>query len=635
MSDAIKHECGIALLKLKKPLDFYLKKYGTALYGLNKMYLLMEKQHNRGQDGAGLANIKFNVEAGTRYISRHRSVKNQPIKDIFSYINKRFETLHEDAPEKLNDVEYLKANEAFTGELFLGHLRYGTFGKNKIENCHPFLRQNNWMTRNLVVAGNFNLTNVDELFDLLVNIGQHPKEVSDTVTIIEKIGHFLDQENTRIFRELIEKGVDNKEISSHIAKNLDIEAILKNASLDWDGGYTMAGLLGHGDSFVIRDPNGIRPAFWYEDDEVFVVTSERPVIQTAFNVKWEKIKELNPGNALIIKKDNSFKEVEINAPKEVTKCSFERIYFSRGTDIDIYKERLQLGKLVVNQVLSAIDYDLKNTVFSFIPNTAEMSYYGMVKEIENYLSEVKKKKIKQLNPTVPNYNDELDKILSIRTRAEKIMVKDAKLRTFITQDDSRDEMVAHVYDITYGSLERNKDSVVIIDDSIVRGTTLKQSVIRILDRLEPNKIVIVSSAPQIRYPDCYGIDMAKLGNFIAFQAAIALIKQKGMENLITEVYNKCKFSEKSGTLKEENYVKAIYQPFEYEEVSDKISSLLTHKNINAEVKIIFQTVGNLHKACPNHKGDWYFTGNYPTPGGNKVVNRSFINYVEGIDKRAY
>ena len=635
MSDAIKHECGIALLKLKKPLDFYLKKYGTALYGLNKMYLLMEKQHNRGQDGAGLANIKFDVEPGTRYISRYRSVKNQPIKDIFSYINKRFETLHEDAPEKLNDVKYLKANEAFTGELFLGHLRYGTFGKNKKENCHPFLRQNNWMTRNLVVAGNFNLTNVDELFDLLVNIGQHPKEVSDTVTIIEKIGHFLDQENTRIFRELIEKGVDNKEISSHIAKNLDIEAILKNASLDWDGGYTMAGLLGHGDSFVIRDPNGIRPAFWYEDDEVFVVTSERPVIQTAFNVKWEKIKELKPGNALIIKKDNSFKEVEINAPKEVTKCSFERIYFSRGTDIDIYKERLQLGKLVVNQVLSAIDYDLKNTVFSFIPNTAEMSYYGMVKEIENYLSEVKKKKIKQLNPSVPNYNDELDKILSIRTRAEKIMVKDAKLRTFITQDDSRDEMVAHVYDITYGSLERNKDSVVIIDDSIVRGTTLKQSVIRILDRLEPKKIVIVSSAPQIRYPDCYGIDMAKLGNFIAFQAAIALIKQKGMENLITEVYNKCKSSEKNGTLKVENHVKAIYQPFEYEEVSDKISSLLTHENINADVKIIFQTVENLHEACPNHKGDWYFTGNYPTPGGNKVVNRSFINYVEGIDKRAY
>ena len=635
MSDAIKHECGIALLKLKKPLDFYLKKYGTALYGLNKMYLLMEKQHNRGQDGAGLANIKFDVEPGTRFISRYRSIQNQPIKDIFSYVHKRFEALHKNSPEKLKDISYLKANEAFTGELFLGHLRYGTFGKNRKENCHPFLRQNNWMTRNLVVAGNFNLTNVDELFDILVNIGQHPKEVSDTVTIIEKIGHFLDQENTRIFREQIEKKVDNKEISKYIAENLNIEKILKNASVDWDGGYTMAGLLGHGDSFVIRDPNGIRPAFWYEDDEVFVVTSERPVIQTAFNVKWEKINELNPGCALIIKKNNSFKEVEINVPKEIKKCSFERIYFSRGTDKDIYKERLQLGKLVVNQVLNAIDYDLKNTVFSFIPNTAEMSYYGMVKEIENHLSDVKKEKIKKLDFKSSTYTKELDKILAIRTRAEKIMVKDAKLRTFITQDDSRDEMVAHVYDITYGSLRRNKDSVVIIDDSIVRGTTLKQSVIRILDRLDPLKIVIVSSAPQIRYPDCYGIDMAKLGDFIAFQAAISLIKENGKENIINDVYQKCKIAEKEGTLKDENYIKLIYQPFNYQEVSDKIAILLTHKNINAEVKIIFQTVENLHKACPGHTGDWYFTGDYPTPGGNKVVNRSFINYIEGINKRAY
>ena len=484
--------------------------------------------------------------------------------------------------------------------------------KTRKENCHPFLRQNNWMTRNLVVAGNFNLTNVDELFDILVNIGQHPKEVSDTVTIIEKIGHFLDQENTRIFREQIEKKVDNKEISKYIAENLNIEKILKNASVDWDGGYTMAGLLGHGDSFVIRDPNGIRPAFWYEDDEVFVVTSERPVIQTAFNVKWEKINELNPGCALIIKKNNSFKEVEINVPKEIKKCSFERIYFSRGTDKDIYKERLQLGKLVVNQVLNAIDHDLKNTVFSFIPNTAEMSYYGMVKEIENHLSDVKKEKIKKLDFKSSTYTKELDKILAIRTRAEKIMVKDAKLRTFITQDDSRDEMVAHVYDITYGSLRRNKDSVVIIDDSIVRGTTLKQSVIRILDRLDPLKIVIVSSAPQIRYPDCYGIDMAKLGDFIAFQAAISLIKENGKENIINDVYQKCKIAEKEGTLKDENYVKLIYQPFNYQEVSDKIAILLTHKNINAEVKIIFQTVENLHKACPSHTGDWYFTGDYPT-----------------------
>ena len=635
MSDAIKHECGIALLRLKKPLDFYLKKYGTALYGLNKMYLLMEKQHNRGQDGAGLANIKFDVEPGTRFISRFRSVRNQPIKDIFSYINKRFEKLHENEPEKLTDVNYLKANEAFTGELFLGHLRYGTFGKNKKENCHPFLRQNNWMTRNLVVAGNFNLTNVDELFDILVNIGQHPKEVSDTVTIIEKIGHFLDQENTRIFKKHIEKGVDNKEISNLIARNLNIENILKNASSDWDGGYTMAGLLGHGDAFVIRDPNGIRPAFWYEDDEVFVVTSERPVIQTAFNVKWEEIKELNPGNALIIKKDNSFKEVEINPPKEIKKCSFERIYFSRGTDKDIYNERLKLGELVVKQVLNAINHDLKNTVFSFIPNTAEMSYYGMVKEIENHLSEVKKKKIKELDSSSKDFNEKLDKILAIRTRAEKIMVKDAKLRTFITQDDSRDEMVAHVYDITYGSLRRNEDSVVIIDDSIVRGTTLKQSVIRILDRLEPKRIVIVSSAPQIRYPDCYGIDMAKLGDFIAFQAAISLLKERGMENIIENVYQNCKKSVIDGTLKDKNHVKLIYSSFNDKEISDRISSLLKHKNINSEVKIIFQTVENLHIACPNHTGDWYFTGDYPTPGGNKVVNKSFINYIEGINKRAY
>jgi amidophosphoribosyltransferase len=635
MSDAIKHECGIALLRLKKPLEFYLKKYGTALYGLNKMYLLMEKQHNRGQDGAGLANIKFDVAPGTRYISRYRSVKNQPIKDIFSHINKRFENLHINNPEKLTDVDYLKANEAFTGELFLGHLRYGTFGGNKVENCHPFLRQNNWMTRNLVVAGNFNLTNVDELFDILVNIGQHPKEVSDAVTIIEKIGHFLDQENTKLFREYIAKGVSNKEISSLIAENLNIQNILKNASANWDGGYTMAGLMGHGDAFVIRDPNGIRPAFWYEDDEVFVVTSERPVIQTAFNVKWEEIKELKPGNALIIKKNNLNQEVEINTPKEIKKCSFERIYFSRGTDKDIYKERLKLGRLVVNQILVAIDNDLRNTVFSFIPNTAEMSYYGMIKELENHLSAMKKVEIKALDSKARNYDEKLDKILAFRTRAEKIMVKDAKLRTFITQDDSRDEMVAHVYDITYGSLKRNEDTVVIIDDSIVRGTTLKQSVIRILDRLEPKKIVIVSSAPQIRYPDCYGIDMAKIGDFIAFQAAIELLKDRGMENIIEQVYNKCKSSEEANTIKDKNHVKVIYQSFNDQEISDKIATLLKHENINAEVKIIFQTVDNLHIACPGHTGDWYFTGDYPTPGGNKVVNRSFINYVEGINKRAY
>ena len=635
MSDAIKHECGIALLRLKKPMSYYLDKYGTSLYGLNKMYLLMEKQHNRGQDGAGLANIKFDVSPGTRYISRFRSVKSQPIKNIFQHVNQRFENLYASDPAKLKDVDYLKANEAFTGELYLGHLRYGTFGKNSKENCHPFLRQNNWMTRNLVVAGNFNLTNVDELFDLLVNIGQHPKEVSDTITVIEKIGHFLDQENNRLFKEYNEKGFNNKEISSLIAKNMDIPSILKNASMDWDGGYTMAGLIGHGDAFVLRDPNGIRPAFWYEDDEVLVVTSERPVIQTAFNVKWENVNELKPGHALIVKKDFELKEVEINSPSNLQKCSFERIYFSRGTDKDIYKERLMLGSLVTPQVLEAVNFDLKRTVFSFIPNTAEMSYYGMIKATEDYLSGVKKKKIQELEQNDPNYQEKLDDILSIRTRGEKIMVKDAKLRTFITQDDSRDEMVAHVYDITYGSIKRNEDSLVVIDDSIVRGTTLRKSVIRILDRLEPKKIVVVSSAPQIRYPDCYGIDMAKLGDFIAFQAAVELLKDQDKLSIIDEVYQLCKTAEIEGKLKEENFVKRIYESFSYEDVSKKIASLLTNENINAEVEIIFQTVSNLHIACPNHTGDWYFTGNYPTPGGNKVVNKSFINYVEGVNKRAY
>ena len=635
MSDAIKHECGIALLRLKKPMSYYLDKYGTSLYGLNKMYLLIEKQHNRGQDGAGLANIKFDVSPGTRYISRFRSVKSQPIKNIFQHVNQRFENLYASDPAKLKDVDYLKANEAFTGELYLGHLRYGTFGKNSKENCHPFLRQNNWMTRNLVVAGNFNLTNVDELFDLLVNIGQHPKEVSDTITVIEKIGHFLDQENNRLFKEYNEKGFNNKEISSLIAKNMDIPSILKNASMDWDGGYTMAGLIGHGDAFVLRDPNGIRPAFWYEDDEVLVVTSERPVIQTAFNVKWENVNELKPGHALIVKKDFELKEVEINSPSNLQKCSFERIYFSRGTDKDIYKERLMLGSLVTPQVLEAVNFDLKRTVFSFIPNTAEMSYYGMIKATEDYLSGVKKKKIQELEQNDPKYQEKFDDILSIRTRGEKIMVKDAKLRTFITQDDSRDEMVAHVYDITYGSIKRNEDSLVVIDDSIVRGTTLRKSVIRILDRLEPKKIVVVSSAPQIRYPDCYGIDMAKLGDFIAFQAAVELLKDQDKLSIIDEVYQLCKTAEIEGKLKEENFVKRIYESFSYEDVSKKIASLLTNENINAEVEIIFQTVSNLHIACPNHTGDWYFTGNYPTPGGNKVVNKSFINYVEGVNKRAY
>ena len=611
MSDAIQHECGIAFLRLKKPLDFYLKKYGSAFFGLKKMYLLMEKQHNRGQDGAGLVNIKLDMEPGMRYISRYRSVEDKPIQDLFTYVNSRFKTLEETDPEKLKDTEWLKQNEAFTGEVFLGHLRYGTFGKNSIENCHPFLRQSNWMTRNLAVAGNFNMTNVDELFDILVNIGQHPKEKSDTVTILEKIGHFLDEENQQIFDYCKRKGLSYKETSNEIAENLDLQKILVQSAEDWDGGYVMAGVVGHGDAFVLRDPNGIRPAFWHENDEFVVVASERPVIQTAFELKAEDIQEIKPGHALIIKKDGSVSEKQIRKPLEENKCSFERIYFSRGTDVDIYNERLELGRKVTPKVLEAIDYDLRNSVFSFIPNTAETAYYGLLKGCDEYLSDVKFRKIKKLGNDITE--EELSDILAINARAEKIMVKDAKLRTFITQDDARDDMVAHVYDITYGTVRSGVDNLVVIDDSIVRGTTLKQSVIRILDRLEPKKIVIVSSAPQIRYPDCYGIDMAKLGDFIAFQAAIELLKDTCQENVIDDVYQKCLAQE--GLPKEQikNYVTEIYAPFTAEQISDKISELLTHESIKSEVKIIYQSIEGLHEACPGHTGDWYFTGDIRLP----------------------
>jgi amidophosphoribosyltransferase len=633
MSDAIQHECGIALLRLKKPLNFYLEKYGTAFYGLNKMYLLMEKQHNRGQDGAGLANIKLDMPPGARYISRHRSVDGKPIQDLFDYINKRFKTLQHEDPDKLKDVEWLKQHEGFTGELFLGHLRYGTFGKNSIENCHPFLRQNNWMTRNLVVAGNFNMTNVDELFGLLVHIGQHPKEKSDTVTILEKIGHFLDEENNALFDKYHALGYGYQESNAMIAKNLNIQNILTNAAEDWDGGYAMAGLIGHGDAFVLRDPNGIRPAFWYEDDEIVVVASERPVIQTAFKLKWEQIQEVKPGHALVIKKDGMVSEVLVREPQTPKQCSFERIYFSRGTDKDIYQERLELGRLVTPKVLEAIDYDLKNSVFSFIPNTAETAYYGMLKATEDYLNEVKIRKIQSLGADATP--EKIKEILTIRTRIEKIMVKDAKLRTFITQDDARDDMVAHVYDITYGSIRRHEDNIVVLDDSIVRGTTLKQSVLRILDRLHPKSIVIVSSAPQIRYPDCYGIDMAKMGDFIAFQAAIKLLEDRNMMGLLDEVYQKCKAQEKLPKEHIKNYVKEVYAPFTEQEISDKIAQLLKHESVQADVKIIFQSIESLHQACPGHLGDWYFSGDYPTPGGNKVVNKAFINYMEGVNVRAY
>lgn len=633
MSDAIKHECGIALLRLKKPLEFYLEKYGTALYGLNKLYLLMEKQHNRGQDGAGVANIKFDMQPGERYISRVRSIDPKPIQDIFTQINSRFQTIEEEQPEKLNDIDFLKKNVGFTGELFLGHLRYGTFGRNSIESCHPFLRQNNWITRNLVVAGNFNLTNVDELFSVLTELGQHPKEKSDTVTVLEKIGHFLDVENEELYAYLKQQGYSKKDIYKKIAADIDIEKILKKASEDWDGGYAMAGLLGHGDAFVLRDPAGVRPAFWYEDDEVCVVASERPVIQTAFNLKKEDIKELTPGNALIIKKNGEVAEKEINVPAERKACSFERIYFSRGNDFDIYNERKMLGDLVVPQIMESIDHDLDNSVFSFIPNTAETSFYGMIKGIEDQMNREKFEAIKALG-TTPN-QDDMWKILSRRARIEKVAIKDAKLRTFITQDDARDDMVAHVYDITYGSVVRDKDNLVVIDDSIVRGTTLKQSILRILDRLDPKKIVIVSSAPQIRFPDCYGIDMAKMGDFIAFVATIELLKDTNQQEVIDTVYRKCKDQINLPKEQIKNYVKEIYEPFTPEEISAKISELLTPKGIKADVEIIYQTVENLHIACPNNLGDWYFTGNYPTPGGNKVVNKAFINYIEGKNERAY
>lgn len=633
MSDPIKHECGIALLRLKKPLQFYLDKYGTAFYGLSKLHLLMEKQINRGQDGAGVANIKFDMQPGERYISRYRSIDSKPIQDIFDQINSRFKQIEEEDASKLKDVDYLKKNAGFTGELFLGHLRYGTFGRNSIESCHPFLRQNNWITRNLAVAGNFNLTNVDELFDVLLEIGQHPKEKSDTVTVLEKIGHFLDEENDEMLQSLTTQGFSIPEIYERIAKNLNIEKILKRASSDWDGGYAMAGLFGHGDAFVMRDPSGIRPAFWYEDEEVCVVASERSVIQTAFRLKYDQVQELTPGSALIIKKSGNVSEVKINEPRERKSCSFERIYFSRGNDIDIYKERINLGKLVVNQVLKAVDYDLDNSVFSFIPNTAETSFYGMIKGLEDYLNDRKFQAILDLgaNPSP----EQLKEIIYQRARIEKIAIKDAKLRTFITQDDARDDLVAHVYDITYGSVVRGKDNLVVIDDSIVRGTTLKQSILRILDRLEPVKIVVVSSAPQIRYPDCYGIDMAKMGDFIAFEAAIQLLKDQGKGHIIDDVYRKCLDQAKLPKEQIKNYVKEIYAPFKAEEISAKIAELLTPANIHAKVEIVYQTIENLHAAIPNHLGDWYFTGNYPTPGGNKVVNRAFINFVEGKNERAY
>ena len=632
MSDAIQHECGIALLRLKKPLEFYKQKYVTAFYGVQKMYLLMEKQHNRGQDGAGLASIKLDVNPGERYISRIRSNDPQPIKDIFAQINDRIARELEEHPEYVNNVGLQKQKIPYLGEVFLGHVRYGTFGKNSIESVHPFLRQNNWMHRNLIVAGNFNMTNVKELFQNLIDLGQHPKQMADTVTVMEKIGHFLDDEVTELYKQCKLEGYSKQEASPVIGERLNIQRILERASRNFDGGYAMAGLLGHGDSFVMRDPAGIRPAYFYEDDEIVVVASERPVIQTVFNVAFEKVQELDPGSAIIIKKNGSVSVQEVRTPLVKKACSFERIYFSRGSDAEIYKERKELGKLIFPSVLNAIDYDTDNTVFSYIPNTAETSFYGMSEAAQDFLNQRKAQAIIEQKDTLTEAT--LQDLLSVKIRTEKIAIKDAKLRTFITEDSSRDDLVAHVYDVTYGVVKPS-DNLVIIDDSIVRGTTLKQSIIKMMDRLQPKKIVVVSSAPQIRYPDCYGIDMAKLEGLVAFRATLALLKERNMYHIVEEVYQKSKAQENYTDADVVNYVKEIYAPFTDQEISDKIAEMLTPEGTKAAVKIIYQTVADLHLACPKNLGDWYFTGDYPTAGGNRVVNRAFMNFYEGKDARAY
>jgi amidophosphoribosyltransferase len=632
MSDALKHECGIAQIRLLKPLDYYKEKYGTAFYGINKMYLMMEKQHNRGQDGAGFANIKLNTAPGDRYISRIRSNAAQPIQDIFEQINGRINEEIKANPEYTDNVSLQKKNLPYVGEVYLGHVRYGTFGKNSIENVHPFLRQNNWMHRNLIVAGNFNMTNVNQLFNNLVELGQHPKEKADTVTVMEKIGHFLDSEVQKLYKKLKKEGYSKVSASPIIAEKLNLAKILRKSSKNWDGGYAMAGLLGHGDSFVLRDPAGIRPAYYYKDDEVVVVASERPVIQTAFNVDFDEVHELPPGHAIITKKSGEVNIKQILEPLERKACSFERIYFSRGSDAEIYKERKMLGRLLMPEVLKSIEHDTINTVFSFIPNTAETSFYGMVEAAQDELNKQKNDAILAEKETLTDAR--LQEILAHRLRTEKIAIKDVKLRTFITEDSSRDDLVAHVYDVTYGVV-KPEDSLVIIDDSIVRGTTLKKSIIKMMDRLNPKQIVVVSSAPQIRYPDCYGIDMARLEDLVAFRAALELLQDNNQYDIVDKVYEKCKLQVDLADVEVKNFVKEIYEPFTDVQISDKISKLLCDTDVKANVKVIYQTVDNLHKACPKNLGDWYFTGNYPTSGGNRVVNRAFINFYEGNEGRAY
>ena len=633
MSDAIKHECGIALLRLLKPLEYYQQKYGTPFYGLHKMYLLLEKQHNRGQDGAGLANIKLNMQPGERYIGRVRSNDSQPIQDIFKQINSHINELLKSHPEAKTDVQALKRLIPYLGEVYLGHVRYGTFGKNSIENVHPFLRENNWIYRNLILAGNFNLTNVNELFNKLVELGQHPIAKSDTITVMERIGHFLDNEVEECYRRLKQEGISKREASPLIMEQLDMVKVLKKAAARWDGGYAMAGIVGHGVSFVLRDPAAIRPAYYYKDDEVVVVTSERAVIQTAFDVPFEEVIELPAGAAILINRDGTSQIEQILEPVERKACSFERIYFSRGSDQEIYLERKKLGALLLPQVLHSIDNDLKNTVFSYIPNTAETSFYGLIEAVSEHLNQKKKQQILQEGTTLTEAR--LSEILSVRPRIEKVAIKDVKLRTFITEDSGREDMVAHVYDITYGSVKKHQDNLVIIDDSIVRGTTLKKSILNILNRLQPKKITVLSSAPQIRYPDCYGIDMARLEDLIAFEATLVLHKDAGTYGVVEVIYQKCIAQKGKPDAEIVNYVKELYAPFTQEQISQKITQLLRPEAMKCDLDIIFQSVENLHKACPKNLGDWYFTGDYPTVGGNRVVNQAFINFYEGNKQRAY
>jgi len=630
MSDQIKHECGIAMIRLLKPLEYYQDKYGTSLYGIQKLQLLMQKMRNRGQDGAGVATIKLNPKPGKRYISRKRSISAQYLKDVFKGIYEHFEDL---PSEKLKNPSWLKDNLPYTGELLMGHLRYGTHGKNIIETCHPFLRQNNWISRNLVLAGNFNLTNVDEMFEELVTLGQYPKEKSDTVTVLEKIGHFLDDEVQRLHTWFKPDNLSTEELNEKIIANLDVQRVLKRASKRFDGGYVMGGMIGHGDSFIMRDPSGIRPAYYYINDDVIVAASERPAIQTAFDVHFSKIREVKPGHALIIKRNGEVEEKEFLKPLERNSCSFERIYFSRGTDVEIYEERKKLGELLTNQVLKAVNYDFKNTVFSYIPNTAETSFLGLLKGVERKLNKFKHEKIMSLNGDLKD--KKLEKILALTPRFEKVVVKDAKLRTFITADNDRGQLVSHVYDVTYGVVKNEKDTLVLVDDSIVRGTTMRNSIIQMVARLRPKKIVVVSSAPQIRFPDCYGIDMSKMKEFVAFRALVALLEETNQEHLLEEAYERCKQQEHLPKEKVKNEVKSLYDTFPYEMVSKKIAELLTPKGIKPKVEVIYQTIEGLHKACPTHNGDWYFSGNYPTAGGNKVANRAFINYMEKSDVRAY